>query len=93
MRTFNGLQIFTQQLNNSGQLDSRYARITGNNLEINLNAGVRLGAGSPPTGMFSPGYSGQVAWDNQFMYICSSGNGADGRWFAIPIYVNWRKTL
>ena len=30
MRTFNGLQIFTDQLTNSGQLDLRYVRITGN---------------------------------------------------------------
>jgi hypothetical protein len=29
MRTFNGLQIFTAQLTQSGQLDSRYVRITG----------------------------------------------------------------
>ena len=29
MRTFNGLQIFTTQLTQSGQLDSRYVRITG----------------------------------------------------------------
>ena len=64
MRTFNGLQIFTEQLTNSGQLDLRYARITGNTSEVNLNAGIRLGAGNPPTGVYSPGYSGQVAWDN-----------------------------
>ena len=30
MRTFNGLQIFTPQLTNSGQLDLRYVRISGN---------------------------------------------------------------
>ena len=30
MRTFNGAQIFTEQLTNSGQLDLRYVRITGN---------------------------------------------------------------
>jgi len=29
MRTFNGLQVFTAQLTQSGQLDSRYVRITG----------------------------------------------------------------
>ena len=91
MRTFNGLQIFTEQLTNSGQLDLRYARITGNDSEVNLNAGIRLGAGSPPTGVYAPGYSGQLAWDNQFMYICSSGNGANGKWFAVPVYVNWTK--
>jgi hypothetical protein len=91
MRTFNGLQIFTEQLTNSGQLDLRYVRITGNDSEINLNGGIRLGPGSAPTGVYSPGYSGQIAWDNQFMYICSSGNGSEGNWYAIPVYVNWTK--
>ena len=91
MRTFNGLEIFTNQLTNSGQLDLRYARITGNTSEVNLNAGIRLGAGNPPTGVYSPGYSGQVAWDNQFMYICSSGDGANGKWIALPVFVNWTK--
>jgi hypothetical protein len=91
MRTFNGLQIFTEQLTNTGQLDLRYPRITGNISEVNLNAGVRIGGGIPPTGVNSPGYSGQIAWDNQFMYICSSGNGAEGVWLAVPIYVNWTK--
>jgi hypothetical protein len=36
MRTFNGLQIFTQQLTNSGQLDLRYVRITGNDQSANI---------------------------------------------------------
>jgi hypothetical protein len=36
MRTFNGLQIFTQQLTNSGQLDARYVRISGNTQPANL---------------------------------------------------------
>ena len=39
MRTFNGLQIFTEQLNNSGQLDLRYIRITGNNVPANIFLG------------------------------------------------------
>jgi hypothetical protein len=91
MRTFNGLQVFTTQLTNSGQLDARYVRITGNVSEVNLNAGIRLGPGNPPTGVYSPGYSGQIAWDNQFMYICSSGNGIEGNWLAIPVYINWTK--
>lgn len=93
MRTFNGLQIFTQQLTNSGQLDLRYARITGNDSEINLNAGVRISASSAPLNVNSPGYSGQIAWDDQFMYICSSGNGIEGKWFAIPVYVNWSRVV
>jgi len=36
MRTFNGLQIFTAQLTQSGQLDTRYVRITGDSF-INDN--------------------------------------------------------
>jgi hypothetical protein len=39
MRTFNGLQIFTQQLTNSGQLDLRYVRISGNNEPANIYFG------------------------------------------------------
>ena len=39
MRTFNGLQIFTEQLTNSGQLDLRYVRITGNNQPANIYFG------------------------------------------------------
>jgi len=36
MRTFNGLQIFTEQLTNSGQLDLRYVRISGNDQPANI---------------------------------------------------------
>ena len=36
MRTFNGLQVFTTQLTNSGQLDLRYIRITGDQDVQNL---------------------------------------------------------
>jgi hypothetical protein len=89
MRTFNGLQIFTEQLTNSGQLDLRYARITGNVSEVNLNAGVRIGAASPPTGVYAPGYSGQIAWDNKYLYICASGNGLQGEWWAAPLVTSW----
>lgn len=39
MRTFNGLQIFTEQLNNSGQLDQRYVRISGNDQPANIFLG------------------------------------------------------
>lgn len=42
MRTFNGLQIFTQQLTNSGQLDLRYVRITGNDQGANLIFGNNI---------------------------------------------------
>ena len=33
MRTFNGLQVFTAQLTQSGQLDTRYIRISGDSYE------------------------------------------------------------
>lgn len=39
MRTFNGLQIFTPQLTNSGQLDARYVRISENNQPANIFLG------------------------------------------------------
>ena len=42
MRTFNGLQIFTEQLTNSGQLDLRYVRITGNDNGANLIFGDNI---------------------------------------------------
>jgi hypothetical protein len=42
MRTFNGLQVFTQQLSNSGQLDLRYPRISGNDQGANLILGDKI---------------------------------------------------
>jgi hypothetical protein len=42
MRTFNGFQIFTDQLTNSGQLDLRYPRITGNDQGANLIFGDKI---------------------------------------------------
>ena len=86
MRTFNGLQIFTEQLTNSGQLDLRYARITGNVSEVNLNEGVRIGAGRIPGSQNSIGYSGQLAWNQNHLYICLSGNGvSDGLWARLSL--------
>lgn len=86
MRTFNGLQIFTQQLTNSGQLDSRYVRFTENNDLPNLNLGVRIGSNLVPTSSNFPGYSGQLSWNDTNFYICVSGNGSQGLWRAIPLY-------
>ena len=91
MRTFNGLQIFTEQLTNSGQLDQRYVRITGNVSEVNLNAGIRISKGFVPTGVYSPGYSGQLAWDSKFLYICANGDGINGEWWASPLLTEWTK--
>lgn len=80
MRTFNGLQIFTEQLTNSGQLDLRYVQLTGSNNVININNGLIMNQYGRPTGKFSPGYSGQIAIDENNLYICTSGNGANGQW-------------
>lgn len=80
MRTFNGLQVFTNQLTNSGQLDLRYARITGSDAVININKGLVISQYGLPTGQFSPGYSGQIAIDLNNLYVCVSGNGTVGKW-------------
>lgn len=81
MRTFNGLQAFTQQLTNSGQLDLRYVRMSGNDYSPNLNEGVRVGSYIAPLTQNSPGTSGQFAWDQSYFYICLSGNGVStGSW-------------
>jgi len=86
MRTFNGLQIFTEQLTNSGQLDLRYPRITGNISEVNLNAGVRIGANSAPVSQNSIGYSGQLAWNQSGLYLCISGDGVtNGLWAKLSL--------
>jgi hypothetical protein len=80
MRTFNGLQIFTEQLTNTGQLDLRYVRLTGSNTFININNGLIINQYGTPTGEYSPGYSGQIAVDENNIYICTSGNGTIGKW-------------
>lgn len=86
MRTFNGLQIFTDQLTNSGQLDVRYVRISENNTIPNLNLGARIGSNSIPNVSNFPGLSGQLSWDQNNFYICISGNGSQGLWRALPFY-------
>jgi hypothetical protein len=84
MRTFNGLQIFTQQLTNSGQLDARYVRNTGDQDVHDLKTfkdGIVLQGSTIPTSEFYPGISGQIALDSNTLYICVSGNGnSNGRW-------------
>lgn len=86
MRTFNGLQIFTEQLTNSGQLDLRYVRISGNSAVPNLNAGVRIGGYNIPSSNSSIGFSGQLAWDQSHFYICVDGDGATyGTWARLSL--------
>lgn len=89
MRTFNGLQIFTQQLTNSGQLDLRYVRMSGNDYSPNLNQGVRVGGSITPPTQYYPGASGQFAWDQTHFYICLSGDGlTTGLWARLSLE-NW----
>lgn len=81
MRTFNGLQIFTTQLTNSGQLDLRYIRITGNQNVENLktfNDGLVLSKNnlasipSTSTPVSSPiGVTGQMIFSAPHIYICT----------------------
>jgi len=92
MRTFNGLQVFTQQLTNSGQLDQRYVTLTtdqtitgkktiANSLIYNPNY--------TPSNPSSPGVSGQISFNGDYMFICISGNGVNGIWRATPLITNW----
>lgn len=58
MRRFQGYEIFTEQLTNSGTLDLRYARITGGNPQVNLNNGLIVSGGlltSSDSGIFNNG--------------------------------------
>jgi len=81
MRTFNGLQVFTSQLTNSGQLDARYVRITGdqsiadlksftNGLVLGKNPSVNKPTASTPVS--SPvGVTGQMIFSSPHIYICT----------------------
>jgi hypothetical protein len=78
MRTFNGLQIFTEQLTNSGQLDLRYVRITGNDSRVNLNQGAIVTGQSltvNSSGIFNNGISvnGNFILNGQQVLISSAG--------------------
>ena len=84
MRTFNGLQIYIGP--HPDQSDLRYVRITGNASEVNLNAGVRIGAGYIPASQNSIGYPGQLAWNQNHFYICLSGDGvSNGLWARLSL--------
>jgi hypothetical protein len=88
MRTFNGLQIFTEQLTNSGQLDLRYVRISGNDSVPYMTLGARIGIGNnQPASSTSPGLPGQIALGSpsapqgEGIYVCLS----DGQWAFAPL--------
>lgn len=92
MRTYNGLQIFTEQLTNSGQLDQRYVTlstdqtITGRKTIANsliYNPNYR------PSNPNSPGFSGQIAFNRDYIFVCVSGNGVNGDWRAAMLGTNW----
>jgi hypothetical protein len=92
MRTFNGLQIFTDQLTNSGQLDARYVTlytdqtITGSKT---LKNNIILNPNYIPSAPNSAGYSGQIAFNRDYIFICVSGNGINGDWRAALLGTNW----
>ena len=81
MRTFNGLQVFTTQLTNSGQLDARYVRITGdqsvadlksftNGLVLGKNPSVNIPTSSNQVS--SPiGVTGQMIFSSPHIYVCT----------------------
>ena len=79
MRTFNGLQIFTEQFTNSGQLDARYVRITGDQNVYNLktfNDGLVLSNSQGiPTASYPvsnpKGATGQMIFSSPHIYICT----------------------
>lgn len=58
MRRFRGLEIFTENLTNSGTLDLRYARIGENNPTLNLTSGAIVTGGQAvfqDSGVFNNG--------------------------------------
>ena len=87
MRTFNGLQIFTEQLTNSGQLDQRYVRITGDQnvydlktfsdgLVLSKNSSESIPSASTPVS--SPiGVTGQMIFSSPHIYICTEVDQAN----------------
>jgi len=92
MRTFNGLQIFTSQLTNSGQLDARYVTLNTNQTITGLKtlkSDLIFQPSYVPSNPNSPGYSGQIAFNRDYLFICVSGNGINGDWRSTPIATNW----
>jgi hypothetical protein len=92
MRTFNGLQIFTQQLSNSGQLDARYVTLNTNQTITGLKtlkSDLIFNPSYVPSTPNSPGYSGQIAFNRDYLFVCVSGNGINGDWRSTPIATDW----
>ena len=92
MRTFNGLQIFTEQLTNSCQLDLRYVTLNTDQTITGLKtlkSNLIFQPSYLPSAPNSPGYSGQIAFNRDYLFICVSGNGINGDWRSTPIATNW----
>ena len=92
MRTFNGLQIFTPQLTNSGQLDARYVTLYTNQTITGLKtlkSDLIFNPSYVPSAPNSPGYSGQIAFNRDYLFVCVSGNGINGDWRSTPIATEW----
>ena len=92
MRTFNGLQIFTEQLTNSGQLDQRYVSLTTDQTITGRKTIANSLIYNPnyrPSNHNSPGFSGQIAFNRDYIFVCVSGDGVNGDWRSTPIARNW----
>jgi hypothetical protein len=92
MRTFNGLQIFTEQLTNSGQLDQRYVTLNTDQTIIGKKTIANFLIYNPnyiPSAPNSPGVSGQISFNEDYMFICVSGDGVNGEWRAMNLITNW----
>jgi len=60
-------------------------------LDINDNK-IRIRQSYTPPTMVSPGYTGEICWDNNYIYVCISGDGPDGSpdaWQRAPFSGAW----
>lgn len=89
MRTFYGYQVFTDRYVNTGQLDLRYLRLSGNNQRAVFNSGIVVSGNfiSNGSGIFLNGInvSGDFYLNGQKLIIPSVGityfpgeNSSDG---------------
>jgi hypothetical protein len=85
MKTFRGLNIFTPQNINTGELDIQYIKLSGNNSTANFNAGIRIASREIPPYQDYPGNSGDIAWSLSHFYICLSGDGTTGLWSRLSL--------
>lgn len=91
-RTFNGGQIVSSAFNNGQQLDASYVTLnttqTVNGTKIFKN--ILVNSNYIPNNQNSPGVSGQIAFNNSFLFVCLSGDGTtNGDWRAIAMGGDW----